>query len=241
MQIAHIVPKAVKPIGKFHMLLLHLCMSSESYRETYKNAAGYKILDNSIIELGKALKIEDLCDMAEQMAVDEIVLPDVLGDSMATYALVKESLRYIIDRYNGAAPFKLMAVAQGKSPQEWLLCYHDLCDLPIHVIGIPKRVNKFISRVTLCEILEGKRDLTKEHHLLGMPGNPKEISLVAGLDYLRSVDSCIAYITARDGIDISPVIGCDRPEETINFDDEPSIETIALLHKNISTMGGWTK
>lgn len=238
MQIAHIVPTAVTPKGKIHMLLLHLC-AQEVYKLAYKDVEGYKIMDNSVVELGTALTIEKLCDVAEEMDVDEIVLPDVLGDGIATLAAVKDAIKYIFKRYGNDVPFKLMAVAQGNTLDEWMNCHHDLIQLPVHVIGIPKRVEQFIPRYELCEILEAARDPYKDYHLLGVPGNPIEIWHAKRLEYIRSVDSCIAYIAARDGVAINPLSGCDRPEKTIDFTDTPSESTLGQLQQNIDTMNGW--
>lgn len=238
MKIAHIVPVGVKPTGDFHMMLLHLC-NNKQYTDVYAEASGYKVLDNSVVELGNALSIEALCSEAVRLGVNEIILPDSLGNGPETVVKALQSLRYITDTYGFKPPFKIMAVAQGSSEPEWLQCYLELSKLPIHVIGIPKRVEIFMPRLSLCEHLEGIRDKSKEHHLLGVPGNPIEIWHANRLEYIRSVDSCIAYIAARDEVYIDAGIGCERPANTICFEDAVREDTLKILKHNVDVLQGW--
>ena len=153
-----------------HMFLTHLVEKYPFYAKFAKEVAGYKILDNSLIELGGAVDLQRVLSAAEQIGADEIILPDVFQDGPATIKAVNDALSDLIDRYpNRSWPYKLMAVAQGKNEEEWVSCYKQLLNNPdIDIIGIPKVLAKahpegrphFVN--TYCALDQ------KPHHLLGL-------------------------------------------------------------------------
>ena len=74
---------------RMHMFLTHMVEKYPAYTEAARNAPGYKILDNSLIELGGAVDLERVVKAAEYIGADEIILPDVfLQDGRENHNLV---------------------------------------------------------------------------------------------------------------------------------------------------------
>ena len=99
---------------RMHMFLTHMVEKYPAYTEAARNAPGYKILDNSLIELGGAVDLERVVKAAEYIGADEIILPDVFQDGSATIVAVQLAIEELNRMYpNRSWPFKLQAVAQS--------------------------------------------------------------------------------------------------------------------------------
>lgn len=187
-----------------HMYLTHMVEKYSLYAEVARNAPGYKILDNSVIELGGTVSIERLVGAAEHIEADEIILPDAFQDGPATLTLVSSALQYLNKRWpNRDWPFKLMAVAQGKDIEEWYDCYQALLAMPdIDVIGIPKVLAKmhpqgrpyFVNE--LCNLYK----VDKEHHLLGVWYSMSELCEYRKPNLIRSCDTVLMGFMAKYGM-----------------------------------------
>lgn len=185
-----------------HMYLTHMVEKYPMYADTACKSEGYKILDNSLIELGGAVDLERVLNAAETIGADEIILPDVFQDGPATVKAVEESLQYLTSKYpNRNWPFKLMAVAQGSTIQEWYGCYQQLLAMPdVDVIGIPKVLAKmhpqgrpyFVNE--LCELYR------KPHHLLGLWYSIAELFEYRHLEQIRSCDTVLLGFMAKYGM-----------------------------------------
>ena len=200
MQLCSIVPLNNLDVvnnRKYNMLLAHLC-KSKKYIEWAKDLKGYKIMDNSIIELGESFSFEDLIDCATECNVDEIVLPDVFKDPKKTIELVKSN----IIRYKSMNPkkkFKLMAVCHGKNVDEFKECFKELSQIDeIQVIGIPKVVTTWCGdRSKLFDIFS---NTNKEIHLLGCWKSFKELKSFSKemKDRIRTIDTCLPALLSLE-------------------------------------------
>ena len=187
-----------------HMYLTHMVEKYPQYANTARDAQGYKILDNSLIELGGAVDLERVLNAAKVINADEIILPDVFQDGPATVKAVRESLQYLTDKWpNRDWPFKLMAVAQGATIEEWYTCYLELLAMPdVDVIGIPKVLAKmhpqgrpyFVN--VLCDLRQ------KPHHLLGLWYSVSEFTDYRDLNLIRSCDTVLLGFMAKYGMSI---------------------------------------
>lgn len=205
MQIAHIYP--IKNLDymkkqKYNMLLTHLALKYPEYRAIGKELSecSYTILDNSLIECGcEAIDISTVCDMAELMEVDEIILPDVFRNGCATIASAMASLEYLKHRYD-RIPFRLMAVAQGNTVENFEKCFDffNKCEA-IDTIGIPK----------ICSRLHPKGrpyfeslwlSTTKDIHLLGLYYSFTELREYKYPYLIRSVDTCHKSFLIKEGL-----------------------------------------
>lgn len=190
-----------------HMYLTHMVERYGIYAETALNAPGYKILDNSLIELGGTVSIERLLGAAKHINADEIILPDVFQDGPGTIESVKHSLEELYKLYpNREWPYNLMAVAQGKDEEEWYWCYEQLLRMPdINVIGVPKVLAKmhpqgrphFVNE--LCDLN------AKPHHLLGVWYSLTEMLEYDHPERIRSCDTVITGYMAKYGMSAAGV------------------------------------
>lgn len=186
-----------------HMFLTHLVEKYPFYAKLARDIKGYKILDNSLIELGGAVDLQRVLDAAMHIDADEIILPDVFQDGPATINAVNNALSELNDIYpNRSWPYKLMAVAQGKNAEEWYKCYKALLENPdIDVIGIPKVLAKMHPQgrpYFVNELCDLKR---KPHHLLGLWYSMREFYSYKNLEDIRSCDTVLLGYMAKYGIE----------------------------------------
>ena len=202
-----------------HMFLTHLVEKYPHYAKLARDIDGYKILDNSLIELGGAVDLKRVLKAAEIIGADEIILPDVFQNGPATVDAVNLALSTLNDLYPERRwPYKLMAVAQGKDENEWLNCYYSLLENPdIDVIGIPKVLAKIHPKgrpYFVDEICELK---VKPHHLLGVWYAITEFNEYKNIKDIRSCDSVLLGYCYKHGMDMYGV----RPDGfTVNLEQD---------------------
>ena len=212
MKLASIVPmKNVAHTfdGDYAMLLAHL----KDYYPARRNKNCYVIMDNSLIELGGAVDVETVYNAAKQCGADEFILPDVFQDADATIEKVIKSIGWLYTN-DHIGEFRLMAVCQGSTPQEFAKCFRTLEQIPeIHCIGIPKVAATLLptGRPGLEDLWEGS---PKAIHLLGCWTNLDEFRQYCRPALIRSCDTCIpALLSTHDIRDAWH----DRPEKTIDL------------------------
>lgn len=192
---------------KMHMYLTHLVEKHSLYARNAEQTPGYRILDNSLIELGGSVSVERVLESAEKIQADEIILPDVFKDGPATIKAVEEALAFLRKKYpKHDWPYKLMAVAQGKDEYEWLDCYYTLLNMnEVDVIGIPKVLATmhpegrpyFVN--TYCDLYR------KPHHLLGLWYSFEELTRYNNPDAIRSCDTVLLGYFTKHGLPLSGV------------------------------------
>lgn len=151
---------AFSSLGDCEMALSHLILPdagfhhSEYVEKNYVNyyksrvAEGkWVILDNSAYEIGKleatqatgkGLGPELVVRAAAMIRPSIVIAQDVLCDREATLESTKAFINYV-KRQGMLGNFQLMAVAQGKTKDEWLSSYEDLFKIKeIHQIGFSK-------------------------------------------------------------------------------------------------------
>lgn len=215
MQLINIVPVANlsyikdQPMGMF---LTHLVEKNLEYREFAKNFKGYKILDNSLIELKGAVSLDRLCNAACLINADEIILPDVFLDGPATLNSVYkalEDLKALRDthRHKQNLDFKVMAVAQGANGIEFCRCLSVLLHMGgIDVVGIPKVCAKLAQEGRPAfEPQWNIMDHDKQIHLLGIWYSFEELGRYDNLDAIRSLDTCLPAYFALYNLPASAV------------------------------------
>ena len=128
MKVAIIPPKAHTELadGDYHLILPQLVEDKkrDAYKLFYKEAEGFKILDNGAAE-GKLINSNRLMEIASYLEVNEIVVPDVLGDAIESYHMAR--------RFGEIAKdfgwFGYMGVVQGRDRAEIVQSIHMLMDL----------------------------------------------------------------------------------------------------------------
>lgn len=205
---------SIMPKGAYHlmyenastvMLLTHLVEKDPEYAQlALDHKKVYKILDNSLIELGGALSMERLVAAADAVEADEIILPDEFKNGPETVRKAKESIKWLKENKR-LGDFKLMAVCHGTTYKEFKKCFKQLNRMKeIDVIGIPKVVCSFEwvnnTRATLYPIFEKSK---KKIHFLGSWYNlgefidlPKKV-----YDRVRSADTCLFALNVIQKLD----------------------------------------
>lgn len=221
----------------YHMCLAHLIGKDKEYTNFYHtmgNTPGkYVIMDNGLIE-GDPRPIEELVEKACEIRAHEIILPDVFRDTEATLEAACEAMDYLNDFEN--LPFRLMAVPQGDTLDEWLYCAEQMIEWDIDCLGIPKVLVDIVGRDGRLEALKalGNRVRGLDIHLLGCWETPLEITMIEKavqqkiIKPVRGVDSAIPYVYAREGLLLNQT---ERPAGHIDFSDKGT--DIELLKKNI--------
>lgn len=208
---------AIAPINKLkdtreniiHMALTHLCDDPKyvQFFQREKEAGKFIILDNSIIELGSACTIEKVLSAAEKIGADEIVLPDVFLEGKKTVEEAKKYVDLVHDK-----GYRVMAVAHGRTIEEWSSCALELVKLKVDTLGIPKVLSKQLNYleepgrvaclIALGDICEKNNLMPPTIHLLGIDNNPLEVGYIYNLDMngkiptIRSCDSAISFVYA---------------------------------------------
>ena len=176
------------------MQLTHLVEKYPKYAaRALKEINTYKILDNSLIEIGEALTMERLIKAADMIKADEIILCDKFLDCDGTIESTKEAIKWLKEN-NRLGDFKLMAVAHGKNKEEWEKCFNYLDNMPeIDVIGIPKVCASWLPSKNRGELADIFMKSKKTLHFLGSWYNlqelldlPKEV-----FQRVRSCDTCL--------------------------------------------------
>lgn len=226
----------------YHMCLANLLYAPgmEAYTEFYEEIGvrgdTYLIMDNGVIE-GDPRPIRELIVKAVSVGADEFILPDVYKDKEATLKAIDEAYEEA-----KACGIKMMAVPQGSTIDEWVLCAAAIiCKYPeVSVIGVPKNLVEIGGRdgriIALSHLMEACPMIRhKEIHLLGCWQTPLEILMVdkacrSGIiPMVRGVDSAIAFVYARAGMAAD---SDDRPNKN-PIDFKGTEVNVELLKKNI--------
>lgn len=180
------------------MLLTHLVEEYPEYAKIARDSHNYKILDNSLIELGGALSMERLVKAADVIEANEIILPDVFQDGEATVVEAKKSIEWLRN-HDLLGKYKLMVVCHGKTFEEWKNCFDQVNAMPeVDVIGVPKVTATWLPHHNRTDLFYIFKNTNKEVHLLGSWYSLSEL-LTLGKecwDFVRSADTCLPALCA---------------------------------------------
>lgn len=197
----HSIPNIQQEYNQdMHMFLTHLVYKYPEYCHVAKECEGFKILDNSLIEMGSAMDPSLVIEAAKMIGANEVVLPDVFQMSSSTCAAIEAA----IPEFKREVPWcQRMAVVQGIDQKSWLECLDFIVNNDdIDTIGIPKVCAKmhpegrrwFVEKVI-------NSGTTKKIHLLGLWYGYDEFRYWdnALFGYIRSVDTIMEeYIDATN-------------------------------------------
>lgn len=199
MQLISIEPKnGWKWMFKQSMImgLTHLVKKYPEYKEMAKNRpeGSFLILDNSIVELGESVTLQDILDAAKEVNADEIVLRDAYPNGPKTILRIKEDIEYL-RKNNLTNKYQIMAVCHGESVEDFKATFDYINSVPeITTIGIPKVLCKWLPTKSRLELAEIFTKTDKQIHLLGSWYNLGEQIDFANSKYsnrIRSCDTCL--------------------------------------------------
>ena len=209
------------------MLLAHLAEKNDEYVCNAFHSKKYKIIDNSIIEMGRSFSMKRLVAQAVRCRADEIILPDEFENGSLTIEKTIKSIRWL-KRKGLIGKFKLMAVCHGRTLEEFKACFKLLNLITeIDVIGIPKITQKWCgNRGELAGVF---LDSQKEIHFLGCYDSLEELLLLRSnpraFSKVRSIDTCLPSLLAMEGK------GCWESREGKKIDLEKDLMSKEELHR----------
>lgn len=187
------------------MILPEACNLDPEYRDFYRHIgqAHYKILDNGNAE-GEEIPWGDLLALGAYMGVNEIVVPDVMGESGPTQRKAWEFHNWLSKQSKlTTSAFNYMGVAHGKNMADVVSCIQTMAEIPsITTLGLPRLIANTIHKHIRCSIMESPdllsliaKGFPQGVHCLGSSNYPKEAILLADLP-VRSIDtSFVANMT----------------------------------------------
>ncbi len=234
-------PKGFKTIDTtwfaYHLVLAQYVDKSPQFCDYYKEAGQrghFLIMDNGAAETG-TLTPNELIVAAEQINPDEIVLPDVLGNSSATIEASRNPVML-----DFVPPHKRAIVPQGSNIEEWLNCANIMVNmLDFATLCIPKHLERFEGGRALILKMIGKLGWHREHHIhmLGLWGDPyTEIrSWGEYASIIRGLDTAAPFAFAQQGL-------------TLGRQNQGHISHIwgkkfeaALALRNVETLWSWMR
>lgn len=204
-----------------------------------KPSEKYCILDNGTYELREDCKttLPELLNIASIINADEIVLPEVWASSVKTTRLVSELSKQVYS-------LKKMAVVQGNSVDELLVCGRDLSRLDIDCIGLGAYY-PFMENLTSLERSEIRYQLILDLNSLGVPLHVlgihsfTELKACRKANNVRSLDTSFPVLFGVHGISLRQLdwskIDYRKPKRPENFFNIKSVtfETLNLIIDNI--------
>lgn len=228
-------------ITDYHLFLPQLFRNEDYCRAALKVAIGtddYCILDNGAAE-GEEWHPDALHTIADQFGIDEIVIPDILGNKDHTVAAAYKFAEFASGNY------KYMAVLQGQSYEELVDCAEHFAEMPyVHTIGIPRHLAKTLgdrdARLVITGVLIDKFGERFEYHLLGATPLWSRELLFAQVAYgekLRGMDTSMPYNYAYYGESVDGEMTMLRPSGYFELPEEKFHEEHVM--DNVAKMLSW--
>lgn len=149
------------------------------------------IMDNGVVELGKAMPFEAVIEAANIVLADCIIMPDVIGDFLATQQAAEAEASPM---RNGDYP--IMKVPQGGTYKELVQCVEWLItgiptDGGPDYWGIPRWITNSPKMGTRAPIIDYITRVSPRAkiHLLGMSNNYEDDIRCAQHDHVMGMDS----------------------------------------------------
>ena len=197
---------------KCFYILGQLYIKDQKYRvfvdSVVKDPFTFTILDNGVGDEGEVIDNNQLIELVDKLHPTEVIPLDYLYDAKKTIQSCEEFVKKLKKIKTST---RILFVPQGKDLSEYLLCYKwALKNTDIATIGLSKKAVPYVfrtkkttpsieeARTRLYSILMKKRLIEKPIHLLGC-GSVEEFKLYEDNSFIRSCDSCIAYLSAVRG------------------------------------------
>lgn len=235
MEIATILPipyLTLEAASPYHMCLAHL-MSDKHYCEFFEKQAkrgAFVLMDNGVVETHEPMPIHELTTLYLETGVTEFILPDKPLDRDETMRLSEDALLYVQETL-GSSISPVMAVPQGRTASDWVACAREMATWPVQAIGISKfTCEYFLDRVKALDlVMDAFNDGGKMVHLLGCPGDPREIynAELAFPGLIRGVDSGTATIYTQADAIMMDHWG-DKPTIEIDFYRSGDLTQLAM-------------
>lgn len=235
-------------LTEMQLMLPHL-VSNDRYAYTYhyhcKDPEQFVILDNGEAE-GVSIDPNRLLEIAFDFAVDQIVVPDTIGDATATMRNLDWFIDFLHRKGIPSSQISLMFVAQGKNLMEVRESIHHAMNYnEVHTIGLPRHL------LTTTGIHDARHQLVRwfqeeykdilgvDIHLLGgSPNHPTEIRQYKWPEIVRSTDTSSPFNFAYRGFLLRIGNQAKRPFDYFNLGADEFDEEV--IRRNVQYLREWT-
>lgn len=197
-------------LGDYHLLLAHDVLAHpKEYAEIYGDKNYTIIMDNSLIELGYPMMMDEVMEAAFVVGAQFFVLPDHLNDHHRTMEMTRDALeeyRRNIMKYRDAATSKGVAipspmpVVQGKNYEEANMAI-DLFFRDFDCICIPRIAADTLG--TRSRLIARAAALDMKVHLLGFSENFLDDIACARMPSVMGIDSAVPVRAGLKGMNMS--------------------------------------
>ncbi len=159
------------------------------------------IMDNGVIELGKAMPVVDVVEAAMLVGANCIVVPDVLGSFQSTQKLVIEQSSALRN-----CGFPLMKLPQGKGLPEliqcvdWMRSYLEVPDSDPDYWAVPRWITNELGTRSSMVYYIGMRASIPKIHLLGMSKNRDDDMFCTTMNNVIGIDSANPLVAGYAGL-----------------------------------------
>lgn len=227
--------------GDVQMCIAPIALADPLYAAYFKKQHhSFTILDNGVFEVDEPLSTSKLLKALYLTTADEIVAPDLIGNSKESLNLLDQFLKEFLPQKSKG--ISIQAVIQGQTLKEIEQHYLHLLDRPeIDTIGVThsfnllnsfgKTLDRTWSRIMLIDYFRRQHaagkypQIYKPLHLMGMV-NPIELyyqtinNIIA--PYVRSNDSSAPVQCGKYGVRITASgISQEKISEKLNFSWDP--------------------
>jgi len=242
MKLALIVPFKnldLMNISDYDYILTREAKMNKQYKDFYTKSERYSILDNNVHERSE-INWEDHVELAINMGVNEIVVPDVMKDKERTLRYFNEFMNMFYEKLK-EHNIIIQAVPQGETWEEIQECFDVFNkDTRVKIIGnsfdlIPFQIcdkkyeNQSFNRTLI--INSWIRKSNKPIHLLGSNGTGELITL-SKFSLIRSTDGKLFSRIGLANMDLEKEMDVYKPNIKMYFDDD--IENKNLFIRNVN-------
>jgi len=248
---------ALCPMGQIELCFAHLmkvnCSPYKSYYSRARSNGRFVILDNGIMEVGRAEGADVLLGLAAELRPNLVTPPEILHEGGSTLRLTRE----FVERFEQAGLFpatQILGVAHGANLRSWQRCFEELVGLPyVARIGIPYDLafdvrstapagaNRLAvlatRRIEICEwIADTHRDIAV--HLFGL-AHPSELAGHSRHEFVKSIDTSLPIMAAAEGIRYEVDDAGPYAKRVLDITMPHDEKIVSLARHNVSVMTRW--
>ena len=221
-------------LSDYH-LLLPQHYTNARYREFYETVPGFKILDNGANEDYYA-DFRRLQDLAHAWNVNEVVVPDSMGDCAGTIDLARS-----FEKYAQPDDFGYVGVAQGRTLAEVIksITFFEHCGW-VRTLALPRILNT-IHKTQRFNLVE---PIVKEYkfsavHCLGGSSWIREVVAIDSLGIVRGMDTSMPIVLGLDGRSLADDQYIDRQSNYFDRIVERGSYTWKVIDDNVRRFFDW--
>lgn len=229
------------------MVLPHL-LRYPDYKAVYSQLCGssfdHVIMDNGAAE-SQVVEDEDLIEAATALGVDELVVPDVMGDATLS---VNRSRDFIAKVKSLSPDLPLGVVVQGTDLVDAVWCLAELLntDVKIKTVYIPRllvRAKHHDIRIQLASHVKEQESNVDVHFLGASPLWCSEVLEAARSGLVRSIDTSLPYMYGKKKMYIREncIPLTQRGSDMDYFTREWSPEEVIVTRYNVSVYLDWSR